>query len=63
MKQIDKFISKYGHQFDPLLFRFDGETYIPYQHNDGTVSYHHLPSTAKERTVTHRHTYNQERLS
>lgn len=52
MKQIDKFINKYGFSFDPLIFQFDGQSYIPHHHTDGSVSYHQISSTEKERTVT-----------
>ena len=52
MKQIDKFIDKYGSMFDPLAFQFDGVTYITHQNKDGTISYHQIiSSTDKERTV------------
>ena len=42
MKRIDKFIDKYGPSFDPLIFSFDGESYITHRNSDGTTSYREL---------------------
>ena len=47
MKRINKFIDKYGSIFDPLIFQFDGVSYIPYRHKDGTRSYHEIPRKEK----------------
>jgi len=48
MKQVDKFIDKYGSFFDPLIFQFDGVYYIPYRHPDGTVSYREIKKKGGE---------------
>lgn len=57
MKQIDKFIDKYGSMFDPLAFQFDGVTYITHKNKDGTISYHQIiSSTDKEAQAIHAYT-------
>ena len=42
MKRIDKFINKFGPSFDPLIFSFDGVSYLTRRNSDGTTSYREL---------------------